>query len=108
MYLQNEKGEPSSVHSIASGLDYPGVGPVHSDLKDKGRVEYTTADDKDALAAFLELSKVEGIIPALESAHAVAQAIKMAPTLSADKIIIVNLSGRGDKDVDYIAEKINL
>jgi tryptophan synthase beta chain len=106
--LQNEKGEPSAVHSIASGLDYPGVGPAHSDLKDKGRVEYTTADDKAALAAFLELSKVEGIIPALESSHAIAQAIKMSPTMPADKIIIVNLSGRGDKDVDYIAEKIKL
>jgi len=96
------------VHSIASGLDYPGVGPVHSDLKDKGRVDYVTANDEEALAAFLEVSRVEGIIPALESAHALAHAIKLAPKLSADKIMIVNLSGRGDKDVDYVAEKINL
>jgi tryptophan synthase beta chain len=106
--LQDEQGEPDPVHSIASGLDYPGVGPAHSDLKDKGRVDYTTANDQEALAAFLELTRVEGIIPALESAHAVAHAIKLAPTLPADQIIIVNLSGRGDKDVDYVAEKINL
>jgi len=106
--LQDEKGEPLPVHSIASGLDYPGVGPQHSYLKDAERVEYTTANDVEALGAFMELSKVEGIIPALESAHAVAHAIKFAPTLSKDKIIIVNLSGRGDKDVDYVAEKLGI
>ncbi len=106
--LQNEKGEPSPVHSIASGLDYPGVGPEHSHLKDSERVQYVTANDAEALAAFQELSRVEGIIPALESAHAVAHAIKFAPTLSSDKIIIVNLSGRGDKDVDYVAELLKI
>ncbi len=106
--LQDDKGEPLPVHSIASGLDYPGVGPEHSYLKDTGRVEYTNANDEDALKAFLELSKVEGIIPALESSHAIAQAIKFAPTLDKDKIIIVNLSGRGDKDVDYVAEKLGM
>ena len=106
--LQNEKGEPDPVHSIASGLDYPGVGPIHAYLKSIGRVEYTSANDKETTKAFLELSKVEGIIPALESAHAIANAIKLAPTLSKDKIIIVNLSGRGDKDVDYVAELLKL
>ena len=100
--LQDEKGEPLSVHSIASGLDYPGVGPQHSLLKDQNRVQYVSASDKEALEAFLFLSKVEGIIPALESAHAVAYAIKLAPTLSKEKTIIINLSGRGDKDVDYV------
>lgn len=106
--LQDAAGEPLAVHSIASGLDYPGVGPIHSYLKDSKRVEYVTCDDKDALAAFQELSKVEGIIPALESAHAVAHAIKLAATLNPDSIIIVNVSGRGDKDVDYVAHKIGL
>jgi tryptophan synthase beta chain len=106
--LQDENGAPLPVHSIASGLDYPGVGPVHSDLKDKGRVIYETINDQEALAAFLELSRVEGIIPALESAHAVAYALKLAAKLSKDKIIIVNLSGRGDKDVDFVVETVNL
>jgi len=106
--LQDEKGEPLPVHSIASGLDYPGVGPEHSYLKDAGRVKYVTANDTDALNAFKELSEVEGIIPPLESSHALAEAIKLAPTLNKNKIIIVNLSGRGDKDVDYVAEKLAL
>lgn len=106
--LQNENGEPNSVHSIASGLDYPGVGPIHAYLKDIGRVEYTSASDDETIKAFLELSKVEGIIPALESAHAIAHAMKLAPTLSKDKIIIVNLSGRGDKDVDYVASLLRI
>ena len=106
--LQTDDGQPMPVHSIASGLDYPGVGPQHSFFKDSKRVEYVTANDKEALDAFLELSKTEGIIPALESAHALAYAFKLAATLSKDKIIIVNLSGRGDKDIDYIAERIKL
>jgi len=106
--LQDEKGEPLSVHSIASGLDYPGVGPQHSYLKDQARVQYVTANDKEALEAFLLLSKVEGIIPALESAHAIAQVIKLAPTLNKDKVIVVNLSGRGDKDVDYVGELLGI
>ncbi|MFA5155408.1 MAG: tryptophan synthase subunit beta [Patescibacteria group bacterium] len=106
--LQDEQGEPLPVHSIASGLDYPGVGPIHSDLKDCGRVEYVTASDQEALEAFQLLSKVEGIIPALESAHALAHAIKFAPKLGKDEIIIVNLSGRGDKDIDYVAERLGL
>lgn len=106
--LQDDKGEPNSVHSIASGLDYPGVGPIHAHLKDIGRVEYTTATDDETIKAFLELSKVEGIIPALESAHAIAYAMKLAQTLSKDKIIIVNLSGRGDKDIDYVASLLKI
>lgn len=105
--LQDRKGEPLPVHSIASGLDYPGVGPNHSHLKDIGRVEYVTINDKEALEAFQELSKVEGIIPALESSHAIAHAIKIAPKLK-EKIIVVNLSGRGDKDVDYVAKKLGM
>ncbi|MFA6256826.1 MAG: tryptophan synthase subunit beta [Candidatus Paceibacterota bacterium] len=108
MVLQNKNGEPDAVHSIASGLDYPGVGPLHSYLKDISRVRYTSISDNEALNAFKELSRVEGIIPALESAHAVAEAIKLAPTLSREKIIIVNLSGRGDKDVDYIADLLQI
>ncbi len=100
--LQNKKGEPLPVHSIASGLDYPGVGPVHANLKDKKRVEYQTIDDNEAVSAFKELSKTEGIIPAIESSHALAYAIKIAPKVKKDKIIIVNLSGRGDKDIDFI------
>jgi len=106
--LQGDDGQPMPVHSIASGLDYPGVGPQHAHLKDSKRVEYVTANDKESLDAFLELSKTEGIIPALESAHAIAYAFKLAPTLDKNSIIIVNLSGRGDKDIDYIAEKIKL
>jgi tryptophan synthase beta chain len=106
--LQDDKGEPLPVHSIASGLDYPGVGPQHAYLKDQSRVQYVTANDQEALKAFLLLSKIEGIIPALESAHALAHVIKLAPTLSKDEIIVVNLSGRGDKDVDYVGELLGL
>ncbi|MFA6430059.1 MAG: tryptophan synthase subunit beta [Candidatus Paceibacterota bacterium] len=106
--LQNKDGEPDPVHSIASGLDYPGVGPIHAYLKSIGRVEYTSASDDETIKAFLDLSKIEGIIPALESAHAVAYAIKLAPTLSKDKIIVVNLSGRGDKDIDYVAKLLKI
>ena len=106
--LQDDKGEPLPVHSIASGLDYPGVGPQHSYLKDKERVQYVSITDKEALDAFTMLSKVEGIIPALESAHAVAHVIKMAPSLKKEEVIIVNLSGRGDKDVDYVGELLGM
>lgn len=105
--LQDEKGEPLPVYSIASGLDYPGVGPQHSYLKDIQRVEYATITDEECLEAFLMLSRVEGIIPALESAHAVAHAVKIAPTMSG-KNILVNLSGRGDKDADFAAAKLKL
>ncbi|MDD3277195.1 MAG: tryptophan synthase subunit beta [Kiritimatiellales bacterium] len=101
--LQDDKGEPSPVYSIASGLDYPGVGPEHSHLKDEGRVQYTTADDKDCLDAFFTLCRSEGIIPALESAHAVAFAMKKAKEMKSGTIL-VNLSGRGDKDLDFVVD----
>ena len=104
LLLQDEDGNPSEVHSIASGLDYPGVGPQHAFLRDAGRVEYVTASDDETIAAFQLLCRTEGIIPALESSHALAHAIRLAPTMSPDKVIVVNLSGRGDKDVDYVAE----
>jgi len=106
--LETEDGQPMPVHSIASGLDYPGVGPQHSYLKELGRVQYETATDKECLDAFMTLSRVEGIIPALESSHAVAWAMRKAPELSKDQTILVNLSGRGDKDADYVAEKLGL
>ena len=106
--LEKADGTPDAVHSIASGLDYPGVGPQHSYLKDIGRVEYTTASDDETLQAFLTLSRVEGIIPALESAHAVAWAMREAPKLPASQHILVNLSGRGDKDADYVAQRLGL
>ena len=106
--LENADGTPAAVHSIASGLDYPGVGPQHSYLKDLGRVQYQSVTDQECLHAFMTLSRVEGIIPALESAHAVAWAMRTAPTLGADQHILVNLSGRGDKDADYVAKILNL
>jgi tryptophan synthase beta chain len=103
--LQDEEGEPQPVYSVASGLDYPGVGPQHSLLHDLGRVNYVTATDKEAIQAFFDLSRTEGIIPAIESAHAMAYAAKLAKELPADKTILVNLSGRGDKDVDFVVEQ---
>ncbi|HKL75987.1 MAG TPA: tryptophan synthase subunit beta [Halanaerobiales bacterium] len=102
--LTDDDDQIAGTHSIAAGLDYPGVGPEHSYLKDTGRARYTTIDDKKALAAFHELSEEEGIIPALESSHAVAEAFRLAPDLNKDQVIIVNLSGRGDKDVKQISE----
>jgi len=101
--LQDEEGRPLPVYSIASGLDYPGVGPQHSFLKDIKRVVYETINDAETLDAFFTISRTEGIIPALESAHAVAFAMKLAKQLPSEKTILVNLSGRGDKDIDYIA-----
>jgi len=106
--LENDQGEPLPVHSIASGLDYPGVGPQHSLLKDLGRVEYTTATDQECLDAFMRLSRVVGIVPALESSHAVAWVLREAPKLAKDIKIVVNVSGRGDKDADYVAAKLGL
>jgi len=103
--LQDEKGDPLSVYSVASGLDYPGVGPQLSLLKDIGRVRCVTADDREAVDAFFELSRTEGIIPALESAHAVAYAMKLARELGEEETILVNLSGRGDKDIDFVVAK---
>ncbi|CAB49381.1 tryptophan synthase subunit beta [Pyrococcus abyssi] len=101
-FLQDEEGQIRTTHSIAPGLDYPGVGPEHAYLKESGRAEYVTVTDEEALRAFHELSRTEGIIPALESAHAVAYAIKLAREMSRDDVIIVNLSGRGDKDLDIV------
>jgi len=103
--LQDEHGQILDTHSISAGLDYPGVGPEHAWLKDTGRAEYVTIDDKEALAAFHDLCHYEGIIPALESAHAVAYAVKLATSLPKDKVLLVNLSGRGDKDMHTVAEK---
>jgi tryptophan synthase beta chain len=102
--LQDEEGKILPVHSISAGLDYPGVGPEHAYLKEIGRAEYVYATDEEALAAFMDLSQTEGIIPALESAHALAYAMKLAKKLDEDKIIVVNLSGRGDKDVNTVAK----
>lgn len=102
--LQDDAGEPLPVYSISAGLDYPGVGPEHSFFKDSGRAQYETVTDQEALDAFCLLSEVEGIIPALESAHAVAYAVKLAKTLPKDKVMIVNLSGRGDKDVHQVLQ----
>jgi tryptophan synthase beta chain len=103
--LQDEHGQILETHSISAGLDYPGVGPEHAWLKDTGRAEYVTIDDKEALAAFHDLCHYEGIIPALESAHALAYAAKLAPSLPKDRILLVNLSGRGDKDMHTVAEQ---
>lgn len=100
--MADENGEPLATHSISAGLDYPGVGPEHSYLKDIGRAEYVSITDQESLDAFHRLSQTEGIIPALESAHAVAYALKLAPTMNPDQILIINLSGRGDKDVEQI------
>lgn len=104
MYLmQDENGQIAETHSVSAGLDYPGVGPEHSYLKDIGRAEYVAVTDSEALAAFDDLCRFEGIIPALESSHALAYAKKLAPTLPADQVILVNLSGRGDKDINTVA-----
>ena len=103
--LQDAHGQIVQTHSISAGLDYPGVGPEHAWLKDTGRAQYVTIDDDEALAAFNDLCHYEGIIPALESAHALAHAAKIAPGLSRDTVLLVNLSGRGDKDIHTVAEK---
>jgi tryptophan synthase beta chain len=102
--LQDEHGQVLTAHSIAAGLDYPGVGPEHSYLKETGRAKYTTVTDREALDAFQLLSRLEGIIPALESAHAVAAVVKMAPAMGKEDVIVINLSGRGDKDVPAVSQ----
>ena len=104
--LQNEDGQIASTHSISAGLDYPSIGPEHAFLHDAGRVEYTSATDDEALEAFQLISQLEGIIPALESAHAVAHALKLAREMTREQVIVVNLSGRGDKDVQTVAERL--
>ena len=108
LVLADDDGTPDPVHSIASGLDYPGVGPQHAHFASVGRVQYVAEDDAAVLDAFQRLTRLEGVIPALESAHAVAHAIRLAPQMGRDERILVNLSGRGDKDVDYVAEKLGL
>jgi tryptophan synthase beta chain len=104
--LQNDDGQTSDVHSVSAGLDYPGVGPEHSYWKDAGRVDYTSITDAEALDAFQLFARTEGILPALETSHAIAQAIKLAPTLGKDQTIVINLSGRGDKDCQEVARLI--
>jgi tryptophan synthase beta chain len=104
--LQDDHGQIATTHSISAGLDYPSIGPEHAFLHDEGRVEYTSVSDDEALTAFQTLSQLEGIIPALESAHAVAQAIKVAREMTDDQILVVNLSGRGDKDIDTVRESL--
>jgi tryptophan synthase beta chain len=106
--IQNADGQITDTHSVSAGLDYPGVGPEHAWLKDSGRAEYVAVNDDEALAAFHRLCRIEGIIPALESSHAIAHAIKMAPTMAKDKVLLVNLSGRGDKDMATVAERSGL
>ena len=101
--LEDENGQIIETHSISAGLDYPGVGPEHALLKDLGRVNYESATDKESLNAFHELSKVEGIIPALETSHAIAYAIKISKKMKKGKNIVINLSGRGDKDLNTVA-----
>ncbi|TFG37397.1 MAG: pyridoxal-phosphate dependent enzyme, partial [Candidatus Aminicenantes bacterium] len=101
--IQDENGQIQPTHSVSAGLDYPAVGPEHANWQDEGRVSYTTVNDAEALEAFHLLAETEGIVPALESAHAVAQAVKIAPGMELDANIIVNLSGRGDKDLEEVA-----
>jgi len=106
--LQDENGQIIETHSVSAGLDYPGVGPEHAYLKDSGRAQYVSITDEEALAAFHDCCHIEGIIPALESSHALAYAFKLAATLPADQIILANLSGRGDKDMHTVAERMGL
>jgi tryptophan synthase beta chain len=106
--LQDKNGQIRETHSLSAGLDYPGVGPEHSFLKDSGRVEYIAIDDKEALDGFQMLCRTEGITPALESSHAIAHAARIAGSLDKDKAIVVNLSGRGDKDMDIVVGELGV
>jgi tryptophan synthase beta chain len=106
--LQDADGQIIETHSISAGLDYPGVGPEHAWLKDSGRAQYVSATDAEALDAFHTLTRMEGIMPALESSHALAHAMKIAPGMGQDKVLLVNLSGRGDKDMNTVAERSGL
>jgi tryptophan synthase beta chain len=101
--LQDEHGQISTTHSVSAGLDYSAIGPEHAYLHDTGRIRYSKATDAEALEAFQLLARLEGIIPALESAHAIAEVMKVAPVMKSDQVIVVNLSGRGDKDVNTVA-----
>ena len=102
--MQDDNGQIIETHSVSAGLDYPGVGPEHAWLKDTGRAEYVAINDDEAMAAFHNLCRFEGIIPALESSHALAHAVKIAPTMRKDQVLLVNLSGRGDKDINTVAK----
>jgi tryptophan synthase beta chain len=102
--LQNAEGQIQTTHSVSAGLDYPAVGPEHVLLRDRGRVEYTSATDVEAVDAFHLLARTEGILPALESAHALAEVTRHAPRLSRERVVLVNLSGRGDKDLESVME----
>jgi tryptophan synthase beta chain len=106
--LQDEDGQIKDAHSISAGLDYPGVGPEHAWLRDTGRVEYTAITDDEALEAFQLCSRLEGIIPALEPSHALAQVMKTAPTLPKDNLLVMNMCGRGDKDVFAVADRLGV
>jgi len=106
--MTDDDGQIIETHSISAGLDYPGVGPEHALLKDLGRANYVSVTDDEALQAFHDLTRIEGIIPALESSHALAYATKLAPTMSSDQILLVNLSGRGDKDMHTVAAMAGL
>jgi tryptophan synthase beta chain len=103
--MEDRDGQIIETHSVSAGLDYPGVGPEHAWLKDSGRANYVAVTDDEALAAFHRLTRTEGIIPALESSHAIAHVIKMAPTMARDKVVLINLSGRGDKDMHTVAAR---
>jgi tryptophan synthase beta chain len=102
--MEDENGQIAGTHSVSAGLDYPGVGPEHSWLKDIGRAHYVSTTDDEALDGFRKLTRVEGIMPALETAHAVAYAIKLAATMDKDQVVVINVSGRGDKDMQTIAK----
>jgi tryptophan synthase beta chain len=106
--LQDSHGQIKETHSVSAGLDYPGVGPEHSYLKDTGRATYVAVSDEEALEGFQLLCRIEGITPALESAHAIFYAVRMAGSLNKEQIIVVNLSGRGDKDMDIVAEALGV
>jgi tryptophan synthase beta chain len=106
--LQDEAGQIATTHSISAGLDYPSIGPEHAALADAGRAEYLAASDEEALEACVTLARTEGIIPALESAHAVAECIKRAPKMKKSDVLIVNVSGRGDKDIGILRENLQL
>jgi tryptophan synthase beta chain len=106
--LQDENGQIALTHSVSAGLDYASIGPEHAALHDSGRAEYCSQDDAAALDAVVKLSRTEGILPALESAHAVAEALRMAPSMPAHDILVVNLSGRGDKDMGILARELNI
>jgi len=106
--MDDDAGQIEHTHSVSAGLDYPGVGPEHAWLKDSGRAEYVSVTDDEALQAFHNLTRLEGILPALESSHAVAYGMKLAADMSSDQTVLINLSGRGDKDVQTVAELENI